>query len=102
MGLLEKYLQKEIERLKKDWNGLTTDAEKMENKNLRQEMIDTIAFYLMDKSDGIKADTGAEQCNLPDVIDTVCCENCINFYPDTKTCDKTCIEYNKFKQQTGL
>lgn len=39
---------------------------------------------------------------IPVVIDTVCCENCVNFYPDTKTCDNTCIEYSKFKQQTGL
>jgi hypothetical protein len=36
----------------------------------------------------------------PVVIDTVCCENCLHFHPDTKTCDKTCIEYDKFKQQT--
>ena len=32
------------------------------------------------------------------VIDTVYCENCLHFYPDTKTC----IEYDKFKQQAGL
>jgi hypothetical protein len=40
------------------------------------------------------------QLTIPDVIDVVCCENCLHFYPDTKTCDKTCIEYDKFKQKT--
>ena len=58
MRLLEKYLQKEIKKLEQEWHTLDTDAEKMENKNLRQEMIDTIAFYLIDKSDGGNVDTG--------------------------------------------
>lgn len=40
--------------------------------------------------------------NIPVVIDTVCCENCVNFCSETKTCDETCIEYSEFKQQTGL
>lgn len=51
MKLLEPYLQKEIKRLEKVWDTLKTESEKKENKNLRQEMIDTIAFYLMDLND---------------------------------------------------